>query len=63
MQFIEMRDRFLDAFLAETGPRSDVWRDGFLSCLAAISNAIALPNDREEYRGLALADLRLRKAA
>lgn len=34
MQFIEMRDRFLDAFLAETGPRSDVWRDGFLSCLA-----------------------------
>lgn len=34
MQFIEVRDRFLDAYLAQTGPRSDVWRGNFLSRLA-----------------------------
>lgn len=34
MQFIEVRDRFLDAYLAQTGPRSDVWRIEFLSFLA-----------------------------
>jgi len=34
MQFIEVRDRFLDAYLAQTGPRSDVWRRDFLSGLA-----------------------------
>jgi hypothetical protein len=33
MQFIEIRDRFLEALLAETGPRSDVWRGEFLSSL------------------------------
>lgn len=33
MQFIKMRDRFLEAFLADTGPRSDVWRSEFLSSL------------------------------
>lgn len=34
MQFIEVRDQFLDAYLAQTGPRSDVWRRDFLSGLA-----------------------------
>ncbi|MBA2125662.1 hypothetical protein DLM45_05415 [Hyphomicrobium methylovorum] len=33
MQFIEIRDRFLEAFLAETGPRSDALRGEFLSSL------------------------------
>lgn len=34
MQFIEIRDRFLEAYLALEDPRRDVWRSGFLSSLA-----------------------------
>lgn len=34
MQFIEVRDRFLDAYLAQVGPRSDALREDFLSSLA-----------------------------
>lgn len=34
MKFIEIRDRFLEAYLALEDPRRDVWRSGFLSSLA-----------------------------
>lgn len=34
MQFVEIRDRFLDAYLALEDPRRDVWRRDVLSSLA-----------------------------